>query len=207
VSSKFDRIKGLKCDTVIVDDPITVKLKFPTNPMPDLDILKAWANVTRHMPTKQIASRAKRKANDMPPKGKHHAVSRHKRKMEMLNTAERFFHRKMFIFLGGVDFECSYYNSYGQAQFTSAVELMIVGRTENVRIAKIVDGDLWIRHNHADTSDTDTREWKKARNSTPERLNLEILQIGKYLENGEIDQTEAEELLDLMYAHLGRALR
>jgi hypothetical protein len=207
VSSKFDRIKGLKVDMMIVDDPITVKLKFPTSPMPDLDILKAWANVTRHMPTKQIASRAKRKANDMPPKGKRRVVSRNKRKMDMLNIAERFFHRKLFIFSGGVNFERSYYNLYGQAQFTYTVELMIVGRTENVRIAKIVDGDLWIRHNHADTSDTDTREWKKARNCTPERLNQEILQIGNYLQNNEIDQTEAEELLDLMYAHLSRALR
>lgn len=78
-----------------------------------------------------------------------------------------------------------------------------VPRVGTCRLAKIVDGDLWIRKTHASVEDNDPTEWAKAKNAKPERLNQEIRQVAGYLASGEMHEDAAQQLLDLLFMHLG----
>lgn len=73
------------------------------------------------------------------------------------------------------------------------------------RVAKILQGDLWIRRDHSNP-DTDPTQWSKAKNAKAERLNQEIRQVAGYLASHEMREEDAQELLDLLFAHLGEKI-
>jgi hypothetical protein len=82
-----------------------------------------------------------------------------------------------------------------------------ISSVEYIRIAKILDEDLWLRNDHKDAGDNDPARWSKAKNASAKRLTQEIRCIGTYLEKQEITPERAEELLDLLYKHLGEKIK
>lgn len=83
---------------------------------------------------------------------------------------------------------------------------ILPARRYNAKIAKLVEGDLWIRRDHACEEDEDPVLWSKAKNAGAPRLNAEIRSWGAYLTHGEVREEDAQEVLDLLYFHLADRL-
>lgn len=194
---------GERKDLFFVDDPFS---QVPPLSEDRIDALtNVWKMATRMFPKAGPTNRRKRLTRQAQ-RAKNDRARRSQRRSEKLRAQKakledgRFFYR--YLRSPGVvaEMKAARYNNYGQV---TALNMMV---EPMVKIAKILDDELWLRHNHKSVEEKQ-EEWSKAKNAKPTRLNQEILQVGAYMENDEIEMEWAEELLDLLYMHLGQALR
>lgn len=205
MSNKLSRIS----DLVIIDDPHREVLSKSLQAE-----IKAWHHFTMKSPGLDVAVTQYKTAARMFPKETRIKRKRHLTKAERklknqkrskaAKNMDRFKARKAKLDEGR--FFYRYQNQQTTEKNWIMTQAIGIINSPMIKIAKILNGDLWIRNNHGAVAEDQT-EWSKAKNAKPTRLNQEILQIGHYLENREIEVEWAEELLDLLYAHLGRALR
>lgn len=132
------------------------------------------------------------------PRGKRGKRREAKRRKDIVGDLGkgRFFER--FVIAPDPGFDPGF--SWGSV--LSALKPVEVG----IRVAKILEGDLWIRKAHT-KEDLDPDLWSKAKNATATRLNHEIRVIGGYLASGTMEEDQAQELLDLLYELLGEKIK